>query len=323
MSGVMPAGPLAYTGNPLLYINKTFDPTPDNNKFTVPTLWTNTETSTAFLLVSNEIGDAYWLPLGLSASAGVQTITGNAGIVNPSAGNVNIVGSNITGINTNGALDTLTISALASSTTQEGTIALASDAEVLLGADSSKAVVSSSLANKLGAQTLHGIALGDGPTSSMQWTIEPSDGQILIGRTGNFPDLATITAGSGITVTNGPGSITLSSTGGGVTWNNIVGLTANMMPNQGYQANNAATVTLNLPVSSNFGDIIQIVGFGLGGWTIGQQPGQQIFAGFTSSTVGVGGSVSSTHYNDTVTLFCNVANTTWSIIGGRGAPSFV
>ena len=42
-----------------------------------------------------------------------------------------------------------------------------------------------------------------------------TNGQILIGSTGAAPVASTITAGSNITVTNGAGSITIASTGGG------------------------------------------------------------------------------------------------------------
>ncbi|TIR16166.1 MAG: hypothetical protein E5X33_29715 [Mesorhizobium sp.] len=41
-----------------------------------------------------------------------------------------------------------------------------------------------------------------------------TDGQLVVGATGGAPQAQTLTAGSGITVTNGPGSITISSTGG-------------------------------------------------------------------------------------------------------------
>ncbi|MGX5806086.1 hypothetical protein ACWGS9_33570 [Bradyrhizobium sp. Arg314] len=41
-----------------------------------------------------------------------------------------------------------------------------------------------------------------------------TDGQLVIGATGGAPQAQALTAGSGITITNGPGSITVSSTGG-------------------------------------------------------------------------------------------------------------
>ncbi|MGO7532792.1 hypothetical protein [Rhizobium leguminosarum] len=51
-----------------------------------------------------------------------------------------------------------------------------------------------------------------------------SDGQLLIGATGTAPSAATLTAGSGIAITNSPGAISLSTTGvlggGGADWLN-------------------------------------------------------------------------------------------------------
>ena len=44
---------------------------------------------------------------------------------------------------------------------------------------------------------------------------ELADGQLLIGRTGNTPATADLTAGPGIAIQKGPGSITISNTGGG------------------------------------------------------------------------------------------------------------
>jgi hypothetical protein len=51
-------------------------------------------------------------------------------------------------------------------------------------------------------------------------SIAQTDGQLLIGRTGNSPLAATITSGSGITITNGPGSITIAATGSS---SNVIG----------------------------------------------------------------------------------------------------
>jgi hypothetical protein len=54
-------------------------------------------------------------------------------------------------------------------------------------------------------------------------TAAPTDGQILIGSTGAAPVAATLTAGTGITITNGPGSITVGTMG---VISSINGLTA-------------------------------------------------------------------------------------------------
>jgi hypothetical protein len=64
-----------------------------------------------------------------------------------------------------------------------------------------------------GAATLtdHGILLGSG-TGAITPLGEASNGQLPIGSTGADPVLATLTASTGITVANGAGTITLSST---------------------------------------------------------------------------------------------------------------
>ena len=61
-----------------------------------------------------------------------------------------------------------------------------------------------------------GILLGSG-TGAITATARPTDGQILIGDTGADPVLATLTAGSGISITNAAGAVTITNTGGGFT----------------------------------------------------------------------------------------------------------
>jgi hypothetical protein len=62
--------------------------------------------------------------------------------------------------------------------------------------------------------TSNGVAYFSNPTT-LTSTAAPTNGQVLIGSTGNAPVLSTLTAGSNVTITNSPGSITISSTGGG------------------------------------------------------------------------------------------------------------
>ena len=63
-----------------------------------------------------------------------------------------------------------------------------------------------------------GILLGSG-TAAITATAQPTDGQLLIGSTGSDPALATLTAGSGISITNAAGAVTITNTGGGFTGN--------------------------------------------------------------------------------------------------------
>lgn len=59
--------------------------------------------------------------------------------------------------------------------------------------------------------TANSLLLGNG-TGAISSLGAATDGQIPIGSTGNAPVLATLTAGSGISITNGAGSITIGAT---------------------------------------------------------------------------------------------------------------
>jgi hypothetical protein len=63
------------------------------------------------------------------------------------------------------------------------------------------------------AGTADGIAYFSNPTGVVS-TAAPTNGQILIGSTGSAPVLSTLTAGENINITNSPGSVTISATGG-------------------------------------------------------------------------------------------------------------
>ncbi len=63
------------------------------------------------------------------------------------------------------------------------------------------------------AGTTNGEAYFSSPTS-LTSTSAPANGQILIGSTGNAPVLSTLTAGQNVTITNSPGSVTISAASG-------------------------------------------------------------------------------------------------------------
>lgn len=62
--------------------------------------------------------------------------------------------------------------------------------------------------------TNHSLVVGDASNGLTNLGVA-TNGQIPIGSTGADPVLATLTAGSGITITNGAGSITIAASGGG------------------------------------------------------------------------------------------------------------
>lgn len=150
-----------------------------------------------------------------------------------------------------------------------------------------------------------------------------TDGQLVVGSTGLTPVAATLTAGTGMAITNGAGTITIGVTGGGLTWTDVTGTTQALAVNNGYTANNAGLVTLTLPTTAAYGTIIKVCGKGAGGWLIAQNASQLIHYGDVDSSTGVAGSVASTKQYDTLDLLCTVANTEWTVIGGVGNHTVV
>ena len=142
-----------------------------------------------------------------------------------------------------------------------------------------------------------------------------TNGQLPIGSAGGDPVLATITASTGVSITNGAGSITIAATGAGMATVEVTGTSQSMAVDTFYIANNAGLVTLTLPTTSALGSIIEIAGKGAGGWKIAQNSGQQIYLGSTATTSGIGGSLASSNFADTIKIRCITANTLWTVVG--------
>ena len=191
------------------------------------------------------------------------------------------------------------------STTNTGVITLFNDLDVTEGGTG------------VSTLTSHGILMGNG-AGDINATAEPSNGQILIGSTGNFPTLGTI-SGTGITVTNGAGTIALSVTTGGMAWTDATNASYNLSASNGYVTNRGGGVTYTLPASGVQGDTIKIVGK-TGLWSIAQNANQQICVGSSATSVGVGGSLTATNAGDCVELICITAgaSTVWRTDGGWG-----
>jgi hypothetical protein len=141
-----------------------------------------------------------------------------------------------------------------------------------------------------------------------------TNGQLLIGDTGNPATAATLTAGTGITITNAAGSITISGGGGGYSWTEVTGTSQAMAVNNGYITNNAGLVTCTLPASAAIGDTVIVQGKGAGGWRIAQNAGQTINFGSSPTTTGVGGYLESTNDFDSIELICITATTDWAVL---------
>jgi polyribonucleotide nucleotidyltransferase len=145
-----------------------------------------------------------------------------------------------------------------------------------------------------------------------------SNGQLIIGSAGQNPSANTLTAGTGISITNGAGTITISSSGS-AGWVDQTTATVTMAVNTGYTADaGASLITFTLPATSAIGDFVEINGKGSGLYTIAQASGQQIHFGNLASTSGAGGTVSSTLQFDCIRLRCITANTIWVVVSAVG-----
>lgn len=185
-------------------------------------------------------------------------------------------------------------------------------------------ISSSGLVRYDGSGTFTGVTVTNhnvliGASSNGITSLALTNGQLAIGSTGADPSAATLTAGTGVSITNGAGSITINAIGGGLTWTEVTGTTQSAAVNNGYIANNAGQVTVTLPATSAVGDTVAVTGINNAtGWKVAQNAGNQIFFGSASTTAGTGGSLTSTATRDVVYLVCMTANATWNVVSSIG-----
>lgn len=248
---------------------------------------------------------------------GVATLTAHAVLLGEGTSNVSSVGPGSAGqiLLGAGSADPAFITPTAGSgltvTTNATTLSYAINAPVSV----------SNGGTGLTSITAHGIMVGEGTSNVNPITL--TNGQLLIGNSSSDPVAANISAGTGISITNGTGSITIASVGSGLSWVDQTTTTVTMAINTGYVADNAALVTLTLPTTAALGSVMRIVGKGAGGWTISQNSGQSIQFGSVSTTGGAGGSLSSTNTGDSIELVCITANTVFAVMSSVGNITYV
>jgi hypothetical protein len=188
-----------------------------------------------------------------ATGAGNETLTGNDGIVvGPTLGNINVVGGTTAYVTGNAGTSTETINVVTTNhallvgrgaTVSAVPLAVGATNTVLLGntaADPSfgtvpnGALTNSSVTLNSGnnitvtggsplslggtasfnvtGTTNNAIQLGNA-SGSLTSAAVLTNGQLLIGNTGNPPTAATLTAGAGISITNAAGSITIAASG--------------------------------------------------------------------------------------------------------------
>ncbi len=167
----------------------------------------------------------------------------------------------------------------------------------------------------LATLTAHSLQVGNGTGNITQLGVA-TNGQIPIGSTGADPVLATITAGSGISVSNGTGTITIASTQTGLTFVDNTSTAVTMTVNTAYgnTSTGNAQVTYTIPATAVVGSVFEIIGKSTGGWVVQANTGQVINVGNTATTTA--GSVTSSNTFDCITIRCVTADSVFVVTAG-------
>ena len=163
--------------------------------------------------------------------------------------------------------------------------------------------------------TAHGVLVGEG--ASAVTPIILTAGQVLIGTTASDPAGATLTAGTGISITSVTGSITIAASGvGSLVWNDVSGTTQAAVVNNGYIISNAGQTTVTLPATAAEGSVFAVQGKGAAGWILQMNTGQTCH--FGNAATSSAGSLTSTNLWDSVSIVCVTANTTFAVTASIG-----
>ena len=178
--------------------------------------------------------------------------------------------------------------------------------------------------------TIAGSGVVSTSATSATLTIVSTAANVINATTGSATassNAFSIVGGTGITTSATGSTVTITASGGGsgiYPFSNTTGATQAMAVNTGYVANDGATlVTFTLPATASVGQVVAVQGAGTGLWTLAQNAGQSISFNSVTSTVGAGGSLSSTSQFDSVYLMCVTANTAWAVNNSVGNLSVI
>jgi len=244
----------------------------------------------------------------------VKSVTTDSGAMTPSSHGFSILGGE--GVNVTHSGTVITVAGEDASDTNKGIATFdSSDFTVTTGNVVLNTVVVADGGTGATTFTDGGIVLGSG-TSALTVTAQPIDGQLLIGSTGNDPVLATLTAGTGVSIGNASGAVTINAVGGGLNWENVTDATKTAAVNMGYTPDRGGGVVFTLPDTAAYGSVIKIVGL-QGLWTVAVNAGETIYFGNTNCTAGTGTLVA-TDAGDCIELVCIVADTSWREANSQG-----
>lgn len=262
----------------------------------------------------------------------LKTLTGNSGgAISPVASNINTVGTgSITIVGSGSTLTTqltgltnhaVLVGAGTATITSVGPTATAG--QVLQSAGSSadpvfstatypatttiNQILYSSSANVVaGLATANNGVLTTGTSGIPVITALASNGQLIIGSGSGAPAAATLTPGTGITITNAANSITIASNGSSMAWTDE-SVSFNAVSGNGYFVTAVATATL--PSAPSQGNVISFIVDTASVLTITANTGQVIRIG--TSVSASAGTAASTAIGSSVTLVYRASDTAW------------
>lgn len=168
-----------------------------------------------------------------------------------------------------------------------------------------------------GLTTADNGVLTTGTTGIPAITALSSNGQLIIGSGAGAPAAATLTAGTGISITNGANSITIAAVAGGITWNSEA-TNFNALAQNGYFV--TATCTGTLPSAPKTGDtIIFYVTNTADVLTIQNNTGQIVQLGTAASSTA--GTCTSNNQGDSITLTYFSTGSVWMARAVQGTWS--
>lgn len=155
------------------------------------------------------------------------------------------------------------------------------------------------------------------PSVPLQFTTDSGVAVPAANNVNVFGGVGASTSGSGSTIT-----IKVDTTG--FDWSVVTSATNpnSLVKENGYIAKGASAVTFVLPTTAAVGDSFIIAGYG-NLWTLTQNASQSVTLGTSTTTVGVGGSVTATNARDTIELVCVTANTEFQVINCIGNLTIV
>lgn len=184
-----------------------------------------------------------------------------------------------------------------------GTIWLNTDTEIpymLTNMDAGVATWTMLAPGGTGANTFNTNVTG--PVNDLLGVLNVLGDTTTITTTGTAPNTITISMVANPVI---PGVITTTT--------REVNAAVPMVVDHRYINTNVGLTSFLLPAVAPLGSMIKITGESAGLWRITQNAGQQIQFGDVVTTAGIAGYIEASKANDSVTISCRVANTTWQV----------